>query len=78
MWLARDSSDVAPVLVMRRGDNFDISGEEHVVGNIKLNAQSNPGGGTGGYGKVINDSGEILLNLSLNKNKSGLFKMQMP
>ncbi|MFT5411253.1 MAG: VCBS repeat-containing protein [Verrucomicrobiales bacterium] len=78
VWLARDSSDVAPVLVMRRGDNFDISGEEHVVSNIKLNAQSNPGGGTGGYGKVINDSGEILLNLSLNKNKSGLFKMQMP
>ncbi|MFT5854889.1 MAG: VCBS repeat-containing protein [Verrucomicrobiales bacterium] len=78
VWLARDASDVAPVLVLRRGDKFDIDGEEHTVSNIQLDAQSNPGGGTGGYGRVINDSGEILLNLSLNKNKSGLFKLEMP
>jgi hypothetical protein len=78
VWLARDASDVAPVLVIRRGDKCDIDGLEHVVNNIRLDTQSNPGGGTGGYGKVINDSGEILLNLSLNRNKSGLFKMEMP
>ncbi len=78
VWLARDSNDVAPVLVLRRGDTFDIDGLEHFVSNIQLDAQSNAAGGTGGYGKVINDNGEILLNLSLNRNKSGLFKMTLP
>ena len=42
------------------------------------NDGANPNGGTGGYGKVINDSGEILLNLAFNKRKSGLFKMSLP
>ncbi|MFT5110215.1 MAG: ribosomal protein S27E [Pseudoalteromonas tetraodonis] len=52
-------------------------GEEYVVGNVELDAQSTTGGGTGGYDKVINDDDDILLNLSLDKNKSGLFKMEM-
>jgi hypothetical protein len=48
------------------------------VTNITLDAQSNAGGGTGGYGRAINDSGEILLKLSLNFNRSGLFKIGTP
>ncbi|MFT5410676.1 MAG: hypothetical protein ACI9NC_003409 [Verrucomicrobiales bacterium] len=77
VWLSRSSAAVAPVLVLRRGDLLDIGGLSHKVSNIKIGAQSNPGGGMGGYGKVINDNGEILLYLSLNRNKSGLFKLEV-
>jgi hypothetical protein len=78
VWLDQGVPDAAPKLVLLEGDTFDIDGEAHTVTNITLDAQSNAGGGTGGYGRAINDSGEILLKLSLNFNRSGLFKIGTP
>jgi len=78
VWLDQGIPDVAPKLVLLEGDTFDIEGEAHTVTNITLDAQSNAGGGTGGYGRAINDTGEILMKLSLNFNRSGLFKISAP
>jgi hypothetical protein len=78
VWLDQGVPDAAPKLVLLEGDTFDIDGQAHTVTNITLDAQSNAGGGTGGYGRAINDSGEILLKLSLTLNRSGLFKISMP
>jgi len=78
VWLDKGLPDVAPLLVLRRGDIFNLGGVDHTVTNTSLEAQSNAGGGTGGYGRVISDSGEILLKVSLNNNRSGLFKIGLP
>jgi len=72
-YLDRGVIDPVPLLAMRRGDTFDLAGEEHSVVGIKISVERNTGGGTGGYGRSINDAGQIVLNLSLNNNKSGIF-----
>ena len=61
VWLDQGSGDPAPILVMRRGDKMIIDSVEHLAADIRLEVKSNTGGGTGGYGRLINDSGEILL-----------------
>ena len=40
---------------------------------IKLSTEENPGGGTGGYGRAINDMGSVIMNLTLSGNQAGLF-----
>jgi|GEM_PF-5967772 len=65
--------DPAPLLTMRRNDSFTVEGNEHSVAGIKISTSINSGGGTGGYGRAINDSGEVVFNLTLSGNKSGIF-----
>ena len=61
-----------PELVLRRGESFDFGGESHTVGGLKISTEENSGGGTGGYGRAINDDGDILFNLRMSGNLSGL------
>jgi len=65
--------DYAPLLVMRRNDTFTVQGNNHTVAGIKISTDVNSGGGTGGYGRAINDNGEVVFNLTLSGNKSGIF-----
>ncbi|MBX3740801.1 MAG: DUF5011 domain-containing protein [Akkermansiaceae bacterium] len=68
--------DPAPLLAMRRNDSFEVMGAKHIVAGIKISTSVNSGGGTGGYGRAINDSGEVVFNLTLSGlpgPKSGIF-----
>ena len=47
-----------------------------IVG-LNLDAASNVAGGTG-YGRALNDNGELLLRLTLNNNASGIFVIGQP
>jgi hypothetical protein len=58
---------------MRRNDSFTVMGNKHTVAGIKISTTVNSGGGTGGYGRAINDLGEVVFNLTLSGNKSGIF-----
>ncbi|QTN32010.1 hypothetical protein HZ994_06595 [Akkermansiaceae bacterium] len=78
VFVDRGASDPAPLLVMRRNDSFDVDGTTHSVAGIKISTESNVGGGTGGYGRAINDSGDIVFNLTLSGNKSGIFILGTP
>jgi hypothetical protein len=78
VYLDRGATDPAPLLVMRRSDTFDYDGTMYTVAGIKFSVESNPGGGTGGYGRAVNDAGEIILNLTLDNNKSGIFVLGTP
>ena len=73
IYLDRGALSNAPELIMRRGDTFGFMGVTHKVGSLKLNTEENSGGGTGGYGRVINDMGSVMLNLSLSGGISGIF-----
>ena len=48
-----------------------------MVSDIRISAEVNSGGGTGGYGRTITDTGDVLLNLSLG-NLSGIFVLGTP
>ena len=48
-------------------------GISRTVSSLKISTEENTGGGTGGYGRAINDMGSVLLNLSLSGNLSGIF-----
>jgi len=65
--------DFAPVLVMRRNDAFAVRGTQHTVAGIKISTDFNSGLATGGYGRAINDNGDVVFNLTLSGNKSGIF-----
>jgi hypothetical protein len=78
VYLDRGESDPAPLLVLRRGDTFDFETINYSVAGIKLSIETNTGGGTGGYGRAINNAGEILLNLTLSNSKSGIFVLGAP
>ena len=73
IYLDRGAIDAAPELVLRRGDTFDLSGSSSTVSGLTISTEQNAGGGTGGYGRAINDEGAVLLNLSLSGNQSGIF-----
>jgi len=73
IYVDRGGSDPAPILIMRRGDIFDLSGSERTVVGLRVNTESNAGKGTGGYGRAINDMGSVLLNLTLSGGSSGIF-----
>ena len=74
----RGTADAAPLLILRRGDKFDLAGTERSVTGVAIDGESNPGGGTGGYGRTINDTGELLLKLVLDSNQSGIFVLGTP
>ncbi|MFT5412538.1 MAG: hypothetical protein ACI9NC_005287, partial [Verrucomicrobiales bacterium] len=73
IYLDRGLVDPAPELILRRGDKFDLMGISRTVSSLKISTEENTGGGTGGYGRAINDMGSVLLNLSLSGNLSGIF-----
>jgi hypothetical protein len=78
VYVDRGAVDPAPLLVLRRSDSFDFEDTTYTVAGIKLSVETNSGGGTGGYGRAINDAGEIILNLALDNNKSGIFVLGAP
>ena len=78
VYLDRGAADPAPLLVLRRGDTFDVDGTSRSVAGIRLSTEVNVGGGTGGYGRTLNDNGDVLLNLTLSGNTSGLFVLGAP
>lgn len=73
VYLDKGAADAVPELILRRNDSFDLAGVSHTVVGITLSTESNVGGGTGGYGRAINDSGNVLLNLTLSGSQSGIF-----
>ena len=77
IYLDRGIADAVAELIMRRGDSFDLMGVNRTVGGLKISTEENSGGGTGGYGRAINDSGAVLLNLSLSGNLSGIFVLTL-
>ena len=61
-------------LVIKRGDTFELApGDFRTVTLIGMDSQSNPYGGSGGYGRVLSDSNRLVLKLSLGENSSGVF-----
>ncbi len=79
VFLDRGVADPAPLLVLRRGDTFDLGGSDvRTVVGLGTSSETNVGGATGGYGRAMNDAGEILLNLTLSGNTSGIFVLGMP
>jgi hypothetical protein len=79
VFLDRGMTDPVPLLVLRRGDTFDLGGGDmRTVVGLSTTSETNVGGATGGYGRSINDAGEILLNLTLSGNASGVFVLGMP
>lgn len=76
IWLDRGAPDAVAQLVLRRGDTFDLTpGDTRSVSQLSIDAQTNAGDGTGGYGRAMNDSGDILLKLTLSGSSSGIFKI---
>ena len=74
IYLDRGVPDAAPELIMRRGDKFTFMGTERTVSSAKVSFEENSGHGTcAGYGRSIDDSGNVLLNMSLGGNLSGIF-----
>jgi len=72
IWLD-DGTPAAAELVVRKNDTFMVDEAERTVTSIGFDYTTNALGGTGGYGRVINDSSDIMLKLSLDGNQSGLF-----
>ena len=66
-------SGPAAELVLRRNDTFTLLGTSRTVVGLKVSTESNRGGGRGGYGRAISDDGDIILNLTLSGNTSGIF-----
>ena len=77
LYLDRGAADDAPKLVLRRSDTFEFMDSTRTVTSLRISTEENAGGGTGGYGRAINDEGSIILNLSLSGNLSGLFVLGM-
>ena len=79
VWLHRGHKDSVPELLLRHGDRFDLEpGDQRSILLVRIASQSNPHGGVGGYGRQLNDSGKLLLRLSLTGNSSGVFMIDAP
>ena len=73
VWMTPPGETI-PQLLLRRGDQIQLSpGDSQAIGYLRLGAQTNAHGGSGGYGRVLNDSGQLVLTLSLTGNTSGVF-----
>ncbi len=81
IWVDRGSQDDTAELIVRRGDTFQFNplpAPMSTVAGVDLQNVSHPSGGTGGFGKSLNDAGEILLKLVLGQNPSGIFLLGNP
>jgi len=73
-WLDRGEDDPAPQLIVRKSDTFEFAPkDERTILSIGFDYVDNGVGGTGGYGRTLNDSAELLLKLTLNGGVSGVF-----
>jgi len=78
VWLDRGTADAVPQLALRKSDMFEVApGDTRTVTIVSIDAQSNSGKAQGGYGRAINDSGEILLKVGVSGNLSGYFKLSV-
>jgi len=78
VWLDRGDGP-APQLMLRRGDQIEVEpGEPQLITLLRLDAQNNAYGGSGGYGRLLNDNGQLLVRLSLTDNLSGVFLAEAP
>jgi hypothetical protein len=62
---------------VRRGDKFDDGGTEVKVASLRISTVFTGSGSTGGYGRAINDSGEVLLHIGFT-GSTGLFVLGTP
>jgi hypothetical protein len=73
VYLDSGAADPVPLLVLRRGDKFDNGGEENdTIVSLSISTSATASGSTGGYGRAINGSGQILLNMGFSAS-SGVF-----
>ena len=57
-----------------KNDVYEVApGVNRRVTGITLSRSANAKGGTGGYGRVINDNGDVAVGVSMNQNTSGVF-----
>ena len=70
------NSELAAELVLRKNDKFELDGKERTITAIDFGPTTNGSGGTGGYGRIINDSGDVMIKLSLDSSLSGLFMLE--
>jgi hypothetical protein len=77
VYVDRGAADLAPLLVLRRGDKFDNGGTEVKVASLRISTVTTASGSTGGYGRSINDAGEVLLNIGFT-GSTGLFVLGTP
>ena len=62
-----------PVMRVRKDDVYPVEPYDRKITEITLSNSANGKGGTGGYGRVINDSGKVAFRASMNLNSSGVF-----
>jgi hypothetical protein len=74
LWLD-EGVELDAALVLRKSDTFDLGEDERTITSIGFDYTANSAGGTGGYGRIINDSGDVMLKLSLNGSLHGLFML---
>ena len=77
-WIA-DGDDGLPILKVRRGDTSDIglgNATDPTITLVRFDQTTNPAGGFGGHGKVVNEAGEIVLRMSFNQNATGGFLLE--
>ena len=73
IWLT-SAPNMPAELVLRRNDTFELSpGDIRTIVGLAFDAEQNTGSATGGYGKALNDSGQLVVRLTLSGNSSGVF-----
>jgi len=78
IWI-QGSNDKAPRLALRRGDQFPLApGDWRAITALAIDTNANPYGGTGGYGRQLNDSEELLVRISVTGNSSGVALVSIP
>jgi hypothetical protein len=75
LWKDSGAADATPLLVMRRSDTVTLGGIDRTVNLLGVDYVTNAVGGTGGFGRVLNDSGTAVLTLSLSGNNGGVFTL---
>ena len=71
VWRDDGAADPALVLVIRKGDTLG----ESTVNSVNIDYVANAVGGTGGYGRVLNNGGTAVMRLSLSGGSSGVFTL---
>ena len=76
-WIS-EAAGGAPRLAVRRGDRFDLpGGERRRIASLACDRQTNASGGSGGYGRVFNDSGQLLVRLAFSHNGGGVALVEL-
>ena len=75
IWRDNGTTDPAPVLVVRKSDTLVVGGLSRTVTGLVVDYVTNAAGGTGGYGRVFNDSGTAVMRLALTGVGAGVFTL---